>query len=444
MQILRRAGRPFVALTAVLLALASFAGFASAQTGEPDGGDEPAGETVGGTLLTKDAETDENVAVPGVAITVYDADGVEVTTVTSDDDGVWVAPVAEPGMYDLSLDPSSLPDGVDLRDPDRSTLEGVTVDAGQQKVVRFLFGERVGGGGSDFERFINLVAGGVKFGAIIALAALGLSLIFGVTGLVNFAHGELVAFGAILVWFLNASTGGPQIWLVWATILALPIAGLVGGGLEVALWRPLRRAGIGGITLLVVAIGLSLLIRHLLLMFYGGASRPYRDFTIQRSFDIGPISLPAKDYVITAIALVVLTAVGLLLIKTRIGTAMRAVADNRDLAESSGIDVDRVILFTWVLGTALAALGGVLQGVTEAVTWDMGFALLLLMFAAVILGGLGTAFGAMAGGMVIGLVSQVSTYWVSSEFKLVFALAALILVLMVRPQGIFGRAERIG
>ncbi len=443
MMIRRRFVRALLAFGVLAAVWMTMASPAFGQTDEPEAGDA-GGQSVGGTLTTKDADTDTEVAVPGVVVVVTDASGTEVGTATSDDDGVWSVSVEAAGIYDVTLDSSTLPEGVELRDADRTTLVAVSVDDGQAKVVRFLFGERVGGGGSDFERFINLVAGGIKFGAIIALAALGLSLIFGVTGLVNFAHGELVAFGAIAAWFLNAATGGPQLWLVWATLLALPIAGLLGGGLEVGLWRPLRRRKIGGITLLVVAIGLSLFIRHLLLIVYGGASRPYRDFTIQRSFDIGPISLPAKDYVITAIALTVLVAVGLLLVKTRIGTAMRAVADNRDLAESSGIDVERVILFTWVLGTALAALGGVLQGVTEAVTWDMGFALLLLMFAAVILGGLGTAFGAMAGGMVIGLVSQVSTYWVSSEFKLVFALGALILVLLVRPQGIFGRAERIG
>ncbi len=431
-----------VCVTLVTVSMAT-ASPALGQTDEP-GATQTPGQSVGGTLTTKDADTDEDLVVPGVVIVVTDANGAEIGTATSDDEGSWTVAVEEPGRFDVALDVSTLPEGVTLRDDDRATLVAVSVDEGQAKVVRFLLGERVGGGGSDFERFINLVAGGIKFGAIIALAALGLSLIFGVTGLVNFAHGELVAFGAIAAWFLNAATGGPQLWLVWATLLAMPIAGLLGGGLEVGLWRPLRRRKIGGITLLVVAIGLSLFIRHILLIVYGGASRPYRDFTIQRSFELGPISLPAKDYVITAIALTVLVAVGLLLVKTRIGTAMRAVADNRDLAESSGIDVERVILFTWVLGAALAALGGVLQGVTEAVTWDMGFALLLLMFAAVILGGLGTAFGAMVGGMVIGLVSQVSTYWVSSEFKLVFALGALILVLLVRPQGIFGRAERIG
>lgn len=179
-------------------------------------------------------------------------------------------------------------------------------------------------------------------------------------------------------------------------------------------------------------------------MFFGGAPRPYLDFAVQRVQPFGPIALPPKDYVIIALSLTVLVAVGLLLARTQLGTAMRAVADDRDLAEASGIDVRRVILATWTGGAALAALGGVLQGLTERVAWDMGFTLLLLMFAAVVLGGLGTGFGAMVGGLVIGVVTQMSTLWVSVEFKSVVALAVLVGVLLVRPQGILGRAERVG
>jgi len=137
--------------------------------------------------------------------------------------------------------------------------------------------------------------------------------------------------------------------------------------------------------------------------------------------------------------------IGLLLQKTRLGTAMRAVADNRDLAESSGIDVKKVVLSVWILGGALAALGGTFQGLTSgAVQWDMGFVLLLLMFAGVIVGGIGTAYGAMVGGLLVGLVSEVSTFWFSVELKLVFAFLVLIVVLLVRPQGLLGKKERFG
>ena len=130
--------------------------------------------------------------------------------------------------------------------------------------------------------------------------------------------------------------------------------------------------------------------------------------------------------------------------RTRIGKAMRAVADNRDLAESSGIDVNRVVMVVWIVGAALAAIGGILFGSAVAVDWFMGFRLLLLMFAAVILGGLGTAYGAMVGAIVIGLVTELSVLWFPAELKFMWALVVLIVVLLVRPQGILGRAERIG
>ena len=126
------------------------------------------------------------------------------------------------------------------------------------------------------------------------------------------------------------------------------------------------------------------------------------------------------------------------------GKAMRAVADNKDLAESSGIDVDRVIGFVWASGAGLAALGGILQGLSEQVSFQMGFQLLLLMFAGVTLGGLGTAYGALVGSLVVGIAMEVSTLWIPSEFKTVVALSILIIVLLVRPQGILGQAERVG
>jgi branched-chain amino acid transport system permease protein len=123
---------------------------------------------------------------------------------------------------------------------------------------------------------------------------------------------------------------------------------------------------------------------------------------------------------------------------------MRAVADNRDLAESSGIDVEQVIKYVWIVGSALAGLGGVLFGLTENVNWEMGFRLLLLMFAGVTLGGLGTAYGALLGSLIAGVVIKMSTLLITGDMQNVGALLALIVILLVRPQGLLGRAERIG
>jgi neutral amino acid transport system permease protein len=196
--------------------------------------------------------------------------------------------------------------------------------------------------------------------------------------------------------------------------------------------------------MLVISIGLALVLRHILLIFFGGRSRPYLDYAVQRGVNIGPILLTPRDMIVMALSLIMLIGVGLLLQKTKIGKGMRAVSDNKDLAESSGIDVQKIILFVWVLGAALAAMGGVFLGVVENVSYIMGFRLLLLIFAGVILGGLGTAYGAMVGSLVVGLVTELSTLYFSTELKFVWALLVLSIVLLFRPQGILGVRERIG
>ena len=271
---------------------------------------------------------------------------------------------------------------------------------------------------------------------------MGLSLVFGTTGLINFAHGELVALGAIAAFFF--SSGAFDLPLVLAAVLAIIVGGASGGVLERGLWRPLRKRGTGLIQMFIISIGVSLLLRHLLLVLYGGGRQQYDQYGLQGEMSLGPVSITPRDLTVTIIAILVILGVGLMLQRTRIGKAMRALSDNRDLAESSGIDVDRVILLVWILGGGLAALGGVFYGLTTAVYWDMGFNLLLLMFAGVILGGLGSAFGAVVGSLVVGLVAQLSTLWFPTELQNAWALLVLIIVLLVRPQGILGRAQRVG
>jgi neutral amino acid transport system permease protein len=385
--------------------------------------------------------TDEDGPVPGVEITVTTGDGTQVGTAATDPEGDWQVPVPEAGDYVIELQVDTLPEGVDLRSPDRNPLE-VSARPGQSRTVLFPLGESTRAATGRWGQVLGLTVDGIKFGLIIGMTAIGLSLIFGTTGLVNFAHGELVAFGAIVAWFLNVR--GPRLPLIAATLVAVVAGALLSGAFEKGMWLPLRRRGTGLISMLVVSIGLSLFLRHILLYFFGGRSLPYREYTVQTALNIGPLRITPRDLWIMILSIVVLAGVGLLLNRTKIGKAMRAVADNRDLAESSGIDVQRVILYVWMLGGALAALGGVFQGMSEAVNWNMGFLLLLLMFAGVILGGIGTAYGALVGSLFVGLITQLSTLFFPTELKTVFALLALAIVLLFRPQGILGRPERIG
>lgn len=428
------------ALLAVTLALPALAG----ETGAS--GDPPAavllaqdgGEGARGTL--RDADGDP---VPGVVITVSEADGTLIEEVTTDDEGSWEVALPGPGDYLAAIDQTTLPAGVELRDPERDVLE-FDIRTGQMRTLLFAIGEA--GEVSGFtDRLLAQTLSGLRFGLIIAITAIGLSLIFGTTGLVNFAHGELVTLGAVIAWFLNAPSGtGLGLQLIVAGLIAVALSAGTGGAIELGLWRPLRRRRTGLIQMLVISIGLSLILRNVIQLWFGGASRPYFDYTIQQAWTLGPLRITPRDLGVMLLSIAALVGVATMLQRTRIGKAMRAVSDNRDLAESSGIDVQRVILIIWILGGGLAGFGGVLYGLSENVSYLMGFRLLLLMFAGVILGGLGTAYGAMFGSIVVGLVTELSTLFFSTELKFVWALFVLILILLVRPQGLLGRRERIG
>ena len=423
-----RSFRSAVALVAVAVLSLFLFGSAQAQDGE-------GGEAFSGTLRFN------GEPVEGVRISVVDAAGGAIGEAVSGSDGRWQIDLPGPGTYRATIDTTTLPEGISLRDPERETLE-VTVTAGRSRPLIFALGEPVGGGPTVGEKLAQAVLNGVKFGLIIAMCAIGLSLIFGLTGLINFAHGELVTLGAILAWYFNADTFGAP--LILAGVLAIVVAGAVGGGVEFSLLRPLRGRRLGGFQFMVVTIGLSLLARHVMLLFFGPDRERYVDYALQTEWTFGPFAVTPRDFTIMALSAVILVAVAVFLQRARMGKAIRAVADNPELAESSGIDVDRVILVVWVAGAALAAVGGVFFGSVEAVDWLMGFRLLLLMFAAVVLGGLGTAYGAMVGGLLIGLVTEVSTVWASPEIKAVFALGVLVLALLIRPQGLLGQRERVG
>ena len=390
--------------------------------------------------------------VAGVKISVADAKGAPVGEAETAADGSWFVPVPLPGPYQVTLDAATLPKGVTLRAPDRNPL---TLTAQDGRARAALFGLQVGEGAVDRtprqpravsttrSDVADRLVDGIVFGLILAVAAIGLSLIFGTTKLVNFAHGEMVAFGAIVAWFLSSE--GPRAPVVVAGLIAMVAGAGIGAVQELGLWRPLRNRKTGQFQILVISIGLSIVGRQALLIWFGTGDKRYRQYVIQRdSWSLGPLEINARDAAIVAICLAVLLGVAFLLQGTKVGKALRAVSDNPDLAASSGINVRRIILFVWMLGGALAAGGGVLQGVASRVDYLMGFQLLLLMFAGVILGGLGTAYGAMVGGLVVGLTTELSTLFISAELKTVAALTILILVLLVRPQGLLGAKERVG
>jgi len=428
-------------VAAGILATGAGAGAAAAEPRQ-EGGDDDATEFVRGTLVDKKGTRDaaDDIPVEGVKITILKEDRTEVDSAESDEDGKFEIPLPGPGTYIAELDLDTLPEGAELRDKDRASIT-FFVNPNQSRPLLY----DIGGAGrntrSKLDRVPQLLIEGVKLGLIIAITSVGLSLIFGTTGLTNFAHGEQVTFGALVAWYFNVLRG---VHLIPAALIAIAFGGLAGAVLDRGLWRPLRKRGTSLISMLVVSFGLALALRYIWLFLFGGRTRQFADYAVQRGVDIGPASIPPKDLVSIAISVTVLIAVATALQRSRLGKATRAVADNPDLAASSGIDVDRVVLIVWIMGSGLAALGGVLQGLGEQVGWQMGFQLLLLMFAGVTLGGLGTAYGALVGSLVIGIFVNISTLWISPDLKTVGGLIALIVVLLVRPQGLLGRLERVG
>jgi branched-chain amino acid transport system permease protein len=417
------------------------------------------GSSIFGSLDYEDTELEEEIVVEGAVITVEGVDGFSETA-TSDAEGAFSVMVPGDGEYIVTLDEETLPEGINLRNPDANPLETQVNDGNDRRVLFSLIqGEGGDSGTSTFSvrRVAQLTVEGLKQGLYLAMAAIGLSLIYGTTGLVNFAHAELITFGMLATYMFNfyglagvigflaplPSPFGDGMNLMFAMVCGMIAGGLLGWLLNRTIFMPARRAGVGLIAQLVMTIGLSILLRYFLLYVFRGGPRSFGDFAAQRAWKIGPVELTPKDLVAMLVSIVILIGVASYLEMTRMGKAMRAVADNRELAESTGIDVERVITAVWVAGAGLAALGGAFFGLDQ-VKWDFGFRILLLVFASVTLGGLGTAYGALVGALVVGLAINLSTLFIDAEVKNMVALLLMVVILLVRPQGILGKAERIG
>ena len=303
---------------------------------------------------------------------------------------------------------------------------------------------------------LDQLGNGLLLGIIISVASVALSLLYGVTRIVNFAHGEIIALGAIATLFLSSPIDYRFLFLdrfaplglnfVISCLLAVLICGLFGGLLELLLFRPLRKGNVGNIAVLVVTIGLSIFIRHLYLLFATGRVQNF-PLELQRRQTYLFFDMTPRNLKVLIAGIFVMILIGLLLTYTKLGKAMRAVRDSEELSSISGINSDNIILITWISSSMLAGLAGVFQAIINDVRWNMGFLILLLIFAGTVLGGIGTSFGAMVGGFIIGILVQVSVGLPfmegHTEAKNAVALAIMIVILLFRPQGIFGQKERI-
>ena len=433
----------FIAAAMVLLSAPLSASAAAAAPDEPGGDQEATDFYFGGRVEF------EGAAVDGVVISVS-GNGFDAETVT-DAEGRWRLYVPEKDDYVITIDEDTLPDGVivdpaqlpETLAPVQGTTASFDVSFGltNSAIINLFLGEGERVTQSFADQLLVRLVNGLNFGLLLALAAMGAALIYGTTGLSNFAHGEMVTWGALAALVLTSFWALP-FWL--GMILAVVAGAALGLALDAGLWRPLRRRGLGVVQLMIVSIGLSLALRYTFQYIIGGSTYQLPGAS-PTPIQLGPISLSYIDLVSMGVSIVVILAVAYFLLATRIGKATRAISDNPQLASASGINVDRVIRIVWVLAGALAALSGILWAYFRpGVRWDMGTQMLLLIFAAITLGGLGTAFGALLGSIIVGIVIETSTLWIPSDLKYAGALVVLILILLIRPQGLLGRKERLG
>jgi len=312
----------------------------------------------------------------------------------------------------------------------------------------------------------QLVVVGVVVGSVFALGALGLTLIYGVLKFGNFAHGDMMVLGGYVAFFvltgrmireanddaevlpttLDALPGSldpiGELTFGYGLLLAMAVSaalmGLLFVGLDRLVYRPLRRRRAGIVIIAVASLGVTLIVRSAVLIFWGPDPRRYVSGIDPAKSLLFDVKLRPDQMFILALALGLTVLVYLLLYRTKLGKAMRAMADNPELARVSGINTEQVVVWTWMIGGALAAVAGVLLAIQSQLNPQLGFVILLPLFAAAILGGVGNPVGALVGGLVVGIAQEVSTEYFAPGYKPGVAFLILIAILLLRPNGLFG------
>jgi branched-subunit amino acid ABC-type transport system permease component len=283
---------------------------------------------------------------------------------------------------------------------------------------------------------LQSLVNGILAGCIYALFAMGLTLIYGVLNFVNFAHGELIMWGAYFLYLLMGKPIGLPLPI--ALIPALLLTVLLGAGMDRVVFKPLRKAN--GLTLLIAALGLSFFLRNGAQLFWGAEIRTY-GFEVKRGMRFLGISLTLNQVVIILTSLVVIALVYLLFHRSRLGKSMRAVSDNLELARVMGINSQKAILSAWAIASILAGAGGILSALDTNLHPEMGLINLVKAFAATLLGGVGNLWGALLGGLVIGLAENLGVLIISTGYKDSIAFAIMVVMLLIRPSVLMGDKE---
>jgi len=278
---------------------------------------------------------------------------------------------------------------------------------------------------------------GLVIASVLALSAVGLSLQFGITNYINFAYGDFMAVGAYISWTLNTGSLHLDIWL--SMVLGAVSVGILAVLLNRFLLAPFARKFEKLFYILIVTFGLSLVLLNLVSSVWGTEVQRY-SIPNQSPFHVGPFLFTGDQLVVVGIAIVAMLLIHFMLTRTRLGKSMRAMSDNSTLAMTSGIDTRRITTLTWFLSGLLAGIGGTVLGITQAsITPGSGETFLFVIFAAVIVGGVGSIYGAMVGAVIVGLATEVAALFIDPSYKLDIAFAILILALLFRPNGLFAR-----
>ena len=384
---------------------------------------------VEGTLINNDKP------VEGAKI-VITGEGVTTCGVT-DSSGYFIIDTPKGGNYVASIDNSTLPSGVTISDSDNQ--QKVDLVSTNDQSVLFPLAEGASTSINFGDQLLIFGFQGLDFGLMLALCAIGVSLIFGTTGFSNFAHGETVSLGALLAWFFTAVAHIP---VILSAAITVAIVALYGVAQNALIWKPLRKRRLGLNQTMIVSIGFAMAARYILMIVFGSDTKDLGGNSLPVT--MGPIHTTNIAVISVIVSSVVLAGIALFLTKTRIGKATRAVSDNAALASATGIDIEKIIRYIWILSASTTGLAGILFGLQYQANWYTGASILLLMFAATTLGGLGTALGTAIGALVIGMVVQVSAMFIPTDLTYASGLVILILTLLIRPQGILGKKQRLG
>lgn len=302
--------------------------------------------------------------------------------------------------------------------------------------------------GASITTLLSLTVWGVMLGGILSLGAIGLTLVYGVLKFPNFAHGALLTIGAYVTYTVISIL--PQSeplrpfsfgWeLLLGIVVAVPVVALVAVAVDLVLFRPLRGRQASLVLLAMGSLAAAFFLRSWIYLIWGSNFRFFYPGRVNPAIELpGGVRVQADQLFVLVLAVILMALTWLLLERTRMGKAMRATADNPDLAQVRGINTERVIRWTWVLSAALATAGGVMYGLASQLRPEMGFWLLLPMFAAAIMGGLGKPVGAIVGAIIVGIAQQVSSSFINPIYGPGVAFVLLVLVLILQPQGLFGR-----